>query len=157
MLVIAPKSRDGLKKLTNDLDGNILRGITSELREEFIEVSLPKFHVETTQGSEKILAKAGLASIFTSKANFSGISKQQKLRIAELQQHVTFRADEEHSSENFLTASNALRSNAQPERSIVINQPFLFFVRDVIDNVIIVAGKITSLPLIDTHEPEIPK
>lgn len=156
MLVIAPKSREGLKKLINDLDENILRGITTQLREQFIEVSLPRFHVETTHGSEKVLAKAGLAPIFTSKADFSGISKQQKLRIAELQQHVTFRVDEESSSENVLSASNALRSNAQPERSIAIDRPFLFFVRDVIDNIIIVAGKVTTLPVQEIHEPELP-
>lgn len=108
--------------------------------------------METTSGAEKSLAKAGLASIFTSKADFSGITKTQKLHVEELQQHVSFRIDEGSSSENFLTATNALRSNVQPEKSFVIDRPFLFFVRDVIDDVIIVAGKITSLPVFD--EPE---
>lgn len=113
---------------------------------------MPKFHIDTTSGIEKALAKSGLASIFTSKADFSGISKQQKLHIEELQQHVSFRVDEGSSSENLLTATNFLRSNAQPEKSVIIDRPFLFFVRDVTDDVVIVAGKVTTLPEYDETE-----
>lgn len=111
--------------------------------------------METTSGAEKSFVKAGLASIFTSKADFSGITKSQKLHIEELQQHVSFRVDEGSSSENFLTATNALRSNVQPEQSLVIDRPFLFFVRDIIDDVTIVAGKITTLPAFDEPESSI--
>lgn len=147
-----PDSRDGIKPLINGFDANCLADITAKLKEESIDVSLPRFHIDTTSGAEKSLAKAGLASIFTTKADFSGITKQQKLHIEELQQHVSFRVDEGSSSENFLTATNALRSNLQAERSLVIDRPFLFFVRDVVDNVVIVAGKITSLPEYDESE-----
>lgn len=154
LLLIVPDSRDGLKKLIANFDANCLADITAKLTEESIDISLPKFHIDTTSGAEKSLAKAGLASIFTTKADFSGISKQQKLHIEELQQHISFRVDEGSSSENFLTATNALRSNSQAERSVIIDRPFLFFVRDVIDNVVIVAGKITSLPEYDETELE---
>lgn len=157
MLVIMPKSRDGLRRLIAEMTSNCLHEITAKLSYELIDVSLPKFQVETTSGAEKTLAKEGLASLFTSKADFSGISKDQKLRIGELQQHVSFRVDEGSSSENILTAANSLRSNSQVERSIVIDRPFLFFVRDRIDDVVIVAGKISSLPGYENDEPEIPK
>lgn len=157
MLVIMPKSRDGLRRLIADLTSNCLHEITAKLSYELIDVSLPKFQVETTSGAEKTLAKEGLASLFTSKADFSGISKEQKLRVSEIQQHVSFRVDEGSSSENILTAANSLRSNAQVERTIVVDRPFLFFVRDRIDDVVIVAGKIISLPGYENDEPEIPK
>lgn len=156
MLLVVPKSHGGLKKLISELSSNSLHEITSELVEELLDVSLPKFQVETTSGAEKILAKEGLASLFTSKADFSGITKEQKLRVGELQQHVSFRVDEGASSENFLTGTSALRSNAQAERAVIIDRPFLFFVRDKLDDVIVVAGKILSLPGYNIHEPEIP-
>lgn len=155
MLVIVPNARDGLKKLISEFSSNTLNEFTNASQEELIDVSLPKFDVETTSGAEKILAKEGLASLFTSKANFSGITQSQKLRVGELQQHVTLRVDEASSAENFLTATNTLRSNAPVERSMVIDRPFLFFVRDHIDDVIIIAGKITSLNAFEMHEPEI--
>lgn len=155
LLLIVPDARDGLKQLIGNFDATCLSDIAGKLTEEALDISIPKFHIDTTGGAEKSLAKAGLASIFTTKADFSGISKQQKLHIEELQQHVSFRVDEGHSSENFLTATNALRSNSQSGRSVVIDRPFLFFVRDNIDNVVIVAGKITSLPEYDVEELDV--
>lgn len=157
MLVVIPEGSNGLKQLTNEFNSNTLSEISDELADEFITVSLPKFEVQTTGGAEKILAKEGLASLFTSEADLSGISKSLKLRLDELQQHVNMRVDETSSAENFLTASIiALRSNAPlNDRSVVINRPFLFFVRDRIDDVTIVAGKITSLQAFAMEEPEI--
>lgn len=159
MLVLVPKGVDGLKKLISDFNANTLNEITEELSEELIDVSLPKFEVQTTGGAEKVLGKEGLASIFTSKADFSGISKEHKLRVGELQQHVTLRIDETSSTENFLTATNALRSNApvNEEHNIIVNRPFLFFVRDRIDDITVIAGKIASLEAFAMDEPEIPK
>lgn len=148
-LVLLPNTRDGLKAMIDDLSADILPDIISKLEEESIDISIPKFSIDTTGGIEKNLAKNGLASIFTSKADLSGITTEQKLHIEEVQQHVALRVDEGSSSENFLTATNALRSNAQPEQSIVVNRPFLFFVRDVTDGVIIMAGKVTSPPVVD--------
>lgn len=158
MLVLLPQDQDGLKKLINEFNSNSLNDITESLQEELLNVGLPKFDVQTTGGAEKVLAKEGLASLFTSKADFRGISKTHKLRVGELQQHVTLRVDESSSTENFLTASIVQRTNAPiAERNIVINRPFLFFVRDSIDDVNIITGKITSLEAFAMDEPEIPK
>lgn len=154
-MVLLPDTRDGLKTLLDELTPNTIPEIISKLEEESIDISIPKFSIDTTGGVEKNVAKNGLASIFTSKADLSGISAEQKLHIEELQQHVALRVDEGSSSENFLTASNALRSNAQPEQSIVVDRPFLFFVRDVADGVIIMAGRVSTLPPND--EPTIKK
>lgn len=156
MLVIVPKARDGLKELINNFNANTISEFSNALEEIFLDVSLPKFEVETTNGAEKTLSKEGLASLFTSKADFSGITNTQKLRIGELQQHVTMRVDEASSAENFLSATSTLRNNAPVDREFVVDRPFLFFVRDRIDDVLIVAGKIVSLNAFEMLEPEIP-
>lgn len=148
-LLLLPNTISGLKQLLTEFDPATIPTIVDQLEEQSIDISMPKFDFDSTSGAEKMLVKSGLTSIFTKKADFSGISVEQKLHVAELQQHVTVRVDEGSSSENFLTASNALRSNAQPERSIAVNRPFLFFVRDVIENVIIIAGKLTDPPTQD--------
>ncbi|XP_031635729.1 uncharacterized protein LOC116348760 [Contarinia nasturtii] len=159
MLVVMPQEGPGgLEKFISEFNANGLNEISSGLKEELINVGLPKFEVQTTGGAEKVLAKEGLASMFTSKANFSGISKSQKLRIGELQQHVILSVDETSSSENSLTAVNALRSREPAnQRSIVINRPFFFFIRDRLDDVTIIAGKITTLEAFANDEPEIPR
>lgn len=123
MLIIMPQDADGLKKLIDEFNSNSINEISTGLQEELINVALPKFEVQTNSGAEKVLAKEGLASLFTSKADFSGISKAQKLRVGELQQHVVLTVDELSTSENFMTASNAVRTEAPAnERSVRINR-----------------------------------
>ena len=157
MLIIMPQTANGLKTLIDEFNSNSINDISSGLKEELINIAIPKFEVETNGGAEKILAKEGLASLFTSKADLSGISKAQKLRVGELQQHVVLTVDELSSAENLMTASNAVRTEAPAnERSVIINRPFLFFIRDRIDDITIIAGKISSLEAFAMDEPQLP-
>ncbi|XP_055326593.1 serpin B13-like [Sitodiplosis mosellana] len=157
MLLIMPQGPDGLKKLIDEFNTNSINEISTGLQEELINIAIPKFEVQTNNGAEKVLVKEGLASLFTSKADLSGISKAQKLRVGELQQHVVLTVDELSTAENFMTASNVVRTEAPAnERSVIINRPFLFFIRDRIDDVTIIAGKITSLEAFAMDEPQLP-
>lgn len=185
LLIIVPNSRSGLAALQNEITADTVRETSAQLSARSVELSVPKFNIETTGGIEQILASkqpqqqtnpiGQLIAIFTDQADFSGITDEQKLHIEELQQHVSVRIDEGASSENFLTATNSLRSAAaatetQSEEndsnnkaaettaastdeptplSVVIDRPFLFFVRDVIDDVLIVAGKVVEPPTND--------
>lgn len=157
MLIIMPQDVNGLKTLLDEFNSNSINEISSDLKEELINIAIPKFEVQTNGGAEKILAKEGLASLFTSKANLGGISKEQKLRVGELQQHVVLTVDEVSSAEHAMTASNAVRTEAPAnERSVIINRPFLFFIRDRIDDITIIAGKIISLEAFAMDEPQLP-
>lgn len=152
-----PQGANDLKTLIDEFNSNSVNEISSGLNEELINIALPKFEVQTNGGAEKILAKEGLASLFTSKADLSGISKAQKLRVGELQQHVVLTVDELSSVENSMTASNTVRTEAPAnERSVIINRPFLFFIRDRIDDITIIAGKIISLEAFAMDEPQLP-
>lgn len=157
MLIIMPQTANGLKALIDEFNSNSIHEISSGLKDELINIAIPKFEVQTNGGAEKILAKEGLASLFTSKADLSGISKAQKLRVGELQQHVVLTVDELSSAENLMTASNAVRTEAPAnERSVIVNRPFLFFIRDRIDDITIIAGKIISLEAFAMDEPQLP-
>lgn len=148
-MIIVPNERDGLKQLIKTIDSNTIGEILENMNEELIELSIPKFNIETTSGAEKSFARTGLAGIFTSKADFSGVTKEQKLHIEELQQHVVVSVDEGQSSQNSLsTAMLRSNNNDQSDRSVIIDRPFLFYVLDQVNNVILVAGKILQPPVI---------
>lgn len=153
-MIVLPNARNGLRHVLSEFTAATLGDINARLQEESIDICMPKFSLDTTSGAEKHLAKAGLTTMFTSKADFSGISTAQHLHVEELQQHVSVRVDEGASSENFLTSTNALRSNAVPEKTVQVDRPFLFFVRDNIDDVIIVAGKVVE-PTANLNEPSL--
>lgn len=97
----------------------------------------------------------GLATLFSDAADLSGITGEQRLRVDELVQHVSVRVDEGASTENSISAADAIpRTTAgKSEREVVteeqdedeifiVDRPFLFFVRDTIDDVTLVSGLI---------------
>lgn len=172
LLIVLPNSRTGLAALQSAWTDQSIHSITAQLiTHPTVDLSVPKFHVDTTGGIESILSAprstGSLSTLFTEQADFGGITEQQRLHVEELQQHVSVRVDEGTSSENFLTATQALRStaaiadaddngpamDADKQLAVVVDRPFLFFVRDVIDDVLIVAGKVVSPP--ENDEPAV--
>uniref|UniRef100_A0A336MXJ4 CSON009137 protein n=1 Tax=Culicoides sonorensis TaxID=179676 RepID=A0A336MXJ4_CULSO len=110
LLVLMPKSHNGINALIKQYQLNTLETIDRELREEHVHLALPKFRVETTGRAEKPLAKSGITSLFTRKADLSGISTEQKLHVDELVQHVAVRVDEGAITQNaFTNSSNTLK------------------------------------------------
>lgn len=146
LLIILPKTHNGLRQLIESFSPEIISEILPKLQSDEVHLAMPKFRMDTTSRAEKPLMKSGLSSLFNKDADLSGISKSQKLHIDELVQHVSFRVDEGSSSENALTATGVHRSNPDSEETILVDRPFLFFVRDVVDNSIIIAGKVMNPP-----------
>lgn len=85
--------------------------------------------------------------MFNKEAELSKITKDVKLHVDELVQHLSVRVDEGEISQNFLSATNLQRSALNEEfESFIVDRPFLFFVRDVIYDIVMVAGKIVEIP-----------
>lgn len=146
LLIILPKTHQGLRQLIETFSPEILSEILPKLQSDMVNFAMPKFRMDTTSRAEKPLIKSGLSYLFNKNADLSGISKTQNYHIDELVQHVSFRVDEGSSSENALTATGVHRSNPDSEETILVDKPFLFFVRDVVDDAIIIAGKVMNPP-----------
>ncbi|XP_063708944.1 serpin B4-like [Culicoides brevitarsis] len=146
LLVVMPKSHSGIASFVKQYTLSTLEQIDREMKEEHVHLALPKFKVETTGRAEKPFAKSGITSLFTRKADLSGITKEQHLHVDELVQHVAVRVDEGAISQNAFSATNAVRSSPIADKELVIDHPFLFFVRDIVDDLIVVAGAINHVP-----------
>lgn len=66
------------------------------------------------------------------------------LHVDELVQHVSIRVDEGAVSQNAFSATNLVRSESFDDE-LAIDHPFLFFVRDVVEDIVVVAGKICHI------------
>lgn len=117
-----PASQNDLKAFCKQSNYNNLNEISSQLESSNLKLSVPTFRFECTSRAEKALGKVknyfikyvqklreiilqlGLTTIFTSKADLSGISLESKgYQIEELVQHVAIRIDEAFSSESALS------------------------------------------------------
>lgn len=108
--------------------------------------------VQTNPFVSCFVHQMGLPTLFSEAADFSGITTEQQLNVDELVQHVSVRVDEGASTENSISASDVVSrwpksetgalSNGESEETFVVDQPFLFFVRDTVDDITLVAGMI---------------
>lgn len=57
LLIVMPKAHNGVKSLIKQFTMNTLHKIDSEMKEEHLHLTIPKFKVETTGRAEKALAK----------------------------------------------------------------------------------------------------
>ncbi|XP_049530444.1 antithrombin-III [Anopheles darlingi] len=148
LLLMVPNSKDGLKELIKNFNPDTLSTVQKSLVQMPAQICIPKFRIDTTSRAEKPLAKLGLITMFTSKADLSGITDEQKIHVDELVQHVSIRVDEGSSSENALSATNTIEAKTleNDREQFLADKPFLFFVRDIVDDIVIVAGKITDVP-----------
>ncbi|CAH2261881.1 jg25451 [Pararge aegeria aegeria] len=157
LLLLVPRSRDGLIRLVADLPAVSLTEIQERLREEELQVSLPTFFVETTTKPVAALAKFGVSSIFGRDAELTGISEKQGLFVQELVQNVAVRVDNTDASASAIGASNAAESleyleslknlplhETKEPRRFCVEHPFVFYIVDRLDNLVIVAGKVTD-------------
>lgn len=151
LMLMIPNAPDGLKDLIKNFNCHSLSSAQKELSDMPVQITMPKFQIDTTSRAEKALAKLGLINVFTSKANLSGITDEQKIHVDELVQHVSIRVDEGSSSETALSATNKVEAKtaATEMDEFVIDRPFLFFVRDIVDDLVIVAGKINDVPAVE--------
>ncbi|EAT44983.2 AAEL003653-PA [Aedes aegypti] len=151
LMLMMPNQADGLKDLIKNFNCRSLSSAQKELSEMPVQITMPKFQIDTTSRAEKALAKLGLINVFTSKANLSGITDEQKIHVDELVQHVSIRVDEGSSSETALSATNKVeaKTTGVEMEEFVIDRPFLFFVRDIVDDLVIVAGKINDVPALE--------
>ncbi|XP_047537402.1 serpin B3 [Vanessa atalanta] len=157
LMLLVPRTRDGLTRLIADLPATSLPDIQENLKEEELQVSLPTFYVETTTKPLTALAKFGVSSIFGREADLTGISSKEGLFVQELVQNVAVRVDNTDSSATMIGASNAdeeadelaslknlpLTEIKEP-RKFCVEHPFVFYIVDRLDNLVVVAGKVTD-------------
>ncbi|XP_055642228.1 ovalbumin-related protein Y [Toxorhynchites rutilus septentrionalis] len=153
LLIMVPNKPHGLKDLINNFNCHSLSSAQQRLAQTQMSISLPKFQIDTTSRAEKALTKLGLITVFTSKADLSGITDEPKIHVDELVQHVSIRVDEGASSELALSATNTVEaktaSDQEDMEEFVVNRPFVFFVRDTINDIAVVAGKVTDIPALE--------
>ncbi|XP_028041479.1 serpin B4 [Bombyx mandarina] len=156
LLILVPRSRDGLTRLIADLPSVTLQDIEDSMKKEELLLSMPTFYVETTTKPIVSLVKFGVSKIFTHDADLSGVSSDGGLFVEEMAQHVSVRVDNSDSVASEMSAANVdmplsknLPLSEKPATKFSVDHPFVFFIMDTLDNLVVVAGKVV--------DPEKPK
>ncbi len=145
--VLLPKVSDGLPALEKLLTPGNLKGWCGNLAGRSVQVSLPKFRIESQFSLTKALSAMGMPDAFTSHADFSGITTKEKLYISDAV-HKAFVDVSERGTEAAAATGFAMRAAAmrRPEPPVVFraDHPFLFLIRDTNTDTVLFIGRLTN-------------
>ena len=147
MMFFLPNKNDGLSSLEKHLSVKDLMNIGSSLSTFNVDVSLPKFKLESTFKLNDCLSELGMPDAFNrAKADLSGMSK-----LALYVSHVVHKAYvdvNEEGTEAAAATAAVIRKKSKPiTHRFTADHPFLFMIQDNRNGVPLFIGRIKAPPV----------
>jgi serine protease inhibitor len=131
MFVLLPKRVDGLADLEQKLSPETLKAWTSGLREQKVEVYLPKFKMSASFRLDGVLSSMGMPLAFSDEADFSGMDGKRDLFISAVIHKAFVDVNEEGTEAAAATGVVMSRSAMVVQNpTFRADHPFLFLIRD---------------------------
>ena len=124
-----------------------LAGLGGQLGTQLVNLTMPKFDIETSVGLADLLAAMGMPTAFDAEAaDFSGMTKEEKLFISAVIHQANITVDEDGTEAAAATAvvMEAASAQSDPPQPIdfIVNRPFVFAIRDNSTSAILFLGHI---------------
>ncbi|MEQ8455036.1 MAG: serpin family protein [Sandaracinaceae bacterium] len=153
MVIVLPDAQDGLPALEEGLTAEQLAQWTSDLEEQPVTVSLPRFRLEMDEPLElkETLRAMGMPLPFQADADFSGMSApsdpDERLSIDEAY-HMAFievtEAGTEAAAATAVVMGRGAGPAAAPPTRFTADHPFLFLIRDTQTGSILFMGRVND-------------
>jgi serpin B len=142
MTIVVP---DDLAGFVDGLDADSFAAIVDSLESSYVDLSMPKFGIETKTDLADTLAAQGMPLAFDpAAADFSGITAEERLFITAVVHQANIDVDEKGTEAAAATAV-AMGLSALPEPvTMRIDRPFLFALRDVPTGTILFLGQVAD-------------
>jgi serpin B len=142
MIVIVP---DDLADFESTIDAARLDAIVTSLRSGSVALALPRFGIETKAGLAPVLSDLGMPTAFSELADFSGITRAERLAIAHVVHQANIDVDEKGTEAAAATAVVMNVTSAPPEGvAFRVDRPFVFALRDVATGAVLFLGRVTD-------------
>jgi serpin B len=130
-------------EVASHLDTTLLDGTTGDRFPNAI-LTLPRFHVMKQLSLAAQLSTLGMPTAFSDKADFTGITTQEPLVLDDVIHQADVQVDEQGTVAAAATADTFRTSGAPIGDELLVDRPFLFFVRDKLSGAILFAGQVTD-------------
>jgi serpin B len=147
MVVLLPKTRDGLAGLEEGLTADRLAALLKGVRSERVRVSLPKFKFTSQFSLTKALKAMGMRDAFDPlAADFTGMSDSPELYIGDVIHKAFVDVYEEGTEAAAATAVMMLGTAMPPAEPKVFqaDHPFMFLIRDRQTGAIVFMGRVAD-------------
>jgi serpin B len=149
MVVLLPRRQDGLGKLERWLTAAKLEACLGKLKPLVVEVALPRFRFDARLYLADELRALGMPLALSDRADFSGISTADQLRISRVIHQAFVDVTEGGTEAAAATASIVAppapgRGGGGPQAVVRADHPFLFLIRDRRTGSILFVGRVTD-------------
>jgi serpin B len=145
MVIVLPRSKDGLSQLEASLSLAKLEGSLKALAPRRVEISLPRFKLTAACELAGELAALGMPVAFDLKqADFSGMTGKRELAISAVVHKAFVEVDEKGTEAAAATGVTMARASAilTPPPVFRADHPFLFLIRDNRNGSILFLGRL---------------
>jgi serpin B len=149
-IVILPNEITGLDQLESELSAALLQEIRSNLSTTLVELYLPRFAIEGNIDADRALQALGIADVFSSKANLSGIGSCgiNKLCLSKVIHNARTEVDETgvRAAAVSQLVGYALGISRPPPDKIVFraDHPFAFLIQDTETGAVLFMGRVLN-------------
>jgi serpin B len=146
MVVLLPKTIDGLGELEKTLTAQSLDTLLAKGRQQQVQVTFPKFKFTQEFELNKKLAALGMPLAFSDKADFSGMDGRKDLYISNVIHKAFVDVHEKGTEAAAATAVVVATKSAPPAPKVVfqVDHPFVFVIRDNRTGSILFLGRVIN-------------
>ena len=155
MLVFLPHEDFGLNALAKAFGNELVKKTDAIASEKQVEVSIPKFSIESSMLLNKPLVNMGMGLAFSDLADFAGITSDCALKISKVIHKVRVDVDEAGTEAAAATAIMMMRSAMMPrppQVEFIADRPFLFLIRERSTGVVVFMGRVEKPSASDNAE-----
>jgi len=147
MVIFLPVQKNGIAELEKTLDYKTCMFILGSLKNNTVNLAIPKFTASYRVYLQNILSKMGMPLAFSGMADFSGMTGQRDLKISSVIHQAFINVDEKGTEAAAATAVVIKMMAAPGPQDIKIfkaDHPFIFLIRDNTTGSILFMGKIMN-------------
>ncbi|XP_053565002.1 serpin I2 [Bombina bombina] len=143
LILTLPSENVDVEELEKMISAPLIKSWISDMSEETVELSLPRFKVEDKIDLKKLLFHLNITEIFNQNCDLSGITDSHNIYISKVVQKISIEINEE-GSEAAAASGMQAAAMSMTHHSFIADHPFLFFIRHNQSGSILFMGKVTN-------------
>ncbi len=148
MVAVLPSENSSIKQLLNQTQGEDFWQMLEKLELQEVEVLFPSFKTRSRFDLEDVLSAMGMPLAFSNKADFSGMTQENDLKIDKVIHEAYIDVNEQGTEAAASTAVTMIRKTStidqEPIKVFRADRPFIYFIKENQSNTILFLGKVND-------------
>ena len=144
MVILLPRAGE-FDAFEDSLYAQQVDAIMEDLKSKRVALTMPQFEFDSSFSLKDTLAGIGMPVAFSGDADFSGMTGDRELFIADVV-HKAFISVDEAGTEAAAATAVVIKLTAMPEEpvEVTIDRPFVFLIRDIETRAILFVGRVAN-------------